>query len=164
MTAKLQQVAAARFRFPVRKTMQLAQRLYEGVDLGGGERVGLITYMRTDSVRVAPEAPDAVRTHIASTFGDTLPPDKPNYFKNRSEAQDAHEAIRPSDVSRTPEAVAAYLEADALKLYTLVWQRFVASQMKPAQFDVTDVVVNAGRYGFKARGETEVEAGYLRVY
>lgn len=164
VTAKLQQVAAARFRFPVRKTMQLAQRLYEGVDLGGGERVGLITYMRTDSVRVAPEALDAVRGYIASTFGDALLPDKPNYFKNRSEAQDAHEAIRPSDVSRTPEAVAAYLEADALKLYTLVWQRFVASQMRPAQFDVTDVVVNVGRYGFKARGETEVEAGYLRVY
>lgn len=164
VTAKLQQVAAARFRFPVRKTMQLAQRLYEGVDLGGGERVGLITYMRTDSVRVAPEALDAVRAYIAGTFGDALLPDKPNYFKNRSEAQDAHEAIRPSDVARSPEAVAAYLEADALKLYTLIWQRFVASQMKPAQFDVTDVVVNAGRYGFKARGETEVEAGYLRVY
>ncbi|HPC82336.1 MAG TPA: type I DNA topoisomerase [Thermoanaerobaculaceae bacterium] len=164
VTAKLQQAAAARFRFPVRKTMQLAQRLYEGVDLGGGERVGLITYMRTDSVRVAPEALDAVRAYIADTFGDAFLPERPNYFKNRSEAQDAHEAIRPSDVARSPEAVAAYLEPDALKLYTLIWQRFVASQMKPAQFDVTDVVVNAGRYGFKARGETEVEAGYLRVY
>lgn len=164
VTAKLQQVAAARFRFPVRKTMQLAQRLYEGVDLGGGERVGLITYMRTDSVRVAPDALEAVRSYITNTFGEALVPERPNYFKNRSESQDAHEAIRPSDVTRSPDAVAAYLEADALKLYTLIWQRFVASQMTPAQFDVTDVVIRAGRYGFKARGEVEVEAGYLRVY
>ncbi|HNX49081.1 MAG TPA: type I DNA topoisomerase [Thermoanaerobaculaceae bacterium] len=164
VTAKLQQAAAGRFRFAVRKTMQLAQRLYEGVDLGGGERVGLITYMRTDSLRVAPEAIEAVRGFIAGTYGPELLPDKPNYFKNRSEAQDAHEAIRPSDPTRTPESVAAHLEADALKLYTLIWQRFVASQMTPAQFDVTDVVVRAGRYGFKARGEVEVEPGYLRVY
>lgn len=164
VTAKLQQVAAARFRFPVRKTMQLAQRLYEGVDLGGGERVGLITYMRTDSVRVAPDALEAVRSYITNSFGEALVPERPNFFKNRSESQDAHEAIRPSDVTRSPDAVAAYLEADALKLYTLIWQRFVASQMKPAQFDVTDVVIKAGRYGFKARGEVEVEAGYLRVY
>jgi DNA topoisomerase-1 len=164
VTAKLQQASYARYRFPVRKTMQLAQKLYEGVDLGGGERVGLITYMRTDSVRVASEALDAVRDLIAASYGASLLPAKPNYFKNRSEAQDAHEAIRPTDPARTPEAMVRVLSADELKLYTLIWQRFVGSQMVPAQFDVTDVVVGAGRYGFKARGEVEVEAGYLRAY
>jgi len=164
VTAKLQQAAYARHRFPVRRTMQLAQRLYEGVDLGGGERVGLITYMRTDSVRVAPEAVAAVRELIAESYGAASLPEKPNTFKNRSEAQDAHEAIRPSDPNRTPERMARYLEADELKLYTLIWQRFVASQMVPAQFDVTDVLVAAGRYGFKAKGEVEVDPGFLRVY
>ena len=164
VTAKLQQAAYQRFRFPVRKTMQIAQRLYEGVDLGGGERVGLITYMRTDSVRVSAEAIDAARGVISAQFGNSFLPATPNFFKNRSEAQDAHEAIRPSDPTRTPETLARVLGADELKLYTLIWQRFVASQMIPAQFDVTDVVVEAGRYGLKARGEVEVEAGYLRVY
>jgi len=164
VTAKLQQAAFARFRFPVRRTMQIAQRLYEGVDLGGGERVGLITYMRTDSVRVAGEALAAVRELIAASFGAAALPDKPNTYKNRSTAQDAHEAIRPTDVARTPESLAGVLAADELKLYTLIWQRFVASQMRPAAFDVTDVLVRAGRYGLKARGEVEVEAGFLAVY
>ena len=164
VTAKLQQAAFQRHRFPVRKTMQLAQKLYEGVDLGSGERVGLITYMRTDSVRVAPEALAAVRDLVAGLFGPEAVPDKPNYYKNRSQAQDAHEAIRPADVARTPDSLARFLSADELKLYTLIWQRFVASQMRPAQFDVTDVVIRADRYGFKARGEVEVEPGYLRVY
>jgi len=164
VTAKLQQAAYARHHFPVRKTMQLAQKLYEGVDLGGGERVGLITYMRTDSVRVAAEALAAARELIAATFGADSLPEKPNFFKNRSEAQDAHEAIRPTDPARTPDVVARWLSADELKLYTLIWQRFVASQMTPAQFDVTDVVVEAGRYGFKAKGEVEVAPGFLRVY
>ncbi len=164
VTAKLQQAAHQRHRFPVRKTMQLAQRLYEGVDLGGGERVGLITYMRTDSVRVSTEALTAVREMIDDRFGETYLPETPNTFKNRSAAQDAHEAIRPSDVTRTPEAMSRYLPADELKLYTLIWQRFVASQMIPAEFDVTDVVVTAGRYGFKTKGEIEVEPGFLRVY
>jgi DNA topoisomerase I len=164
VTAKLQQAAYKRHHFPVRKTMQLAQKLYEGMDLGGGERVGLITYMRTDSMRVAAEALDAARALIAEQYGPTCLPEKPNFFKNRSEAQDAHEAIRPTDPTRTPEAMAAYLSAEELKLYTLIWQRFIASQMTPALFDVTDVLVEAGRYGFKARGEVEVEAGFLRVY
>jgi DNA topoisomerase-1 len=164
VTAKLQQAAYARHRFPVRKTMQLAQRLYEGVDLGSGERVGLITYMRTDSVRVAPEALAAVREQIVARFGPDAVPAKPNFFKNRSQAQDAHEAIRPTDVANTPERMARSLSADELKLYALIWQRFLASQMVPAQFEVTDVVVSAGRYGFKAKGEVEVEAGFLRVY
>ena len=164
VTAKLQQAAYKRHHYPVRRTMQLAQKLYEGVDLGGGERVGLITYMRTDSVRVAAEALAAVRNLIAAQFGAGFLPEKPNFFKNRSEAQDAHEAIRPTDPARTPESVSRYLSADELKLYTLIWQRFVASQMTAAQFDVTDVLVEAGRYGFKARGEVEVDAGFLRVY
>jgi DNA topoisomerase I len=164
VTAKLQQAAYQRFRFPVRKTMQLAQKLYEGIELGDGERVGVITYMRTDSMRVAAEALTAVRELIAAQYGEAFLPAKPNFFKNRSEAQDAHEAIRPTEVARTPDTLAKFLSADELKLYTLIWQRFVASQMTPAQFDVTDVVVEAGRYGFKARGEVEIEAGFLRVY
>ncbi|MGC8916987.1 MAG: type I DNA topoisomerase [Thermoanaerobaculum sp.] len=163
VTAKLQQAAYQRFRFPVRKTMQLAQRLYEGVDVGG-ERLGLITYMRTDSVRVAAEAVEAARAFIAENFGSQLLPEKPNTYKNKQAAQDAHEAIRPTDVTRTPESLRAYLSPDELKLYTLIWQRFVASQMKPAVFDVTEVLVEAGPYGFKAKGEVEVEPGYLRVY
>ena len=164
VTAKLQQAGYARHHFPVRKTMQLAQKLYEGVDLGGGERVGLITYMRTDSVRVAGEALAAVRSFIPEQYGEEYLPANPNFYKNRSEAQDAHEAIRPTDVTRTPEQMARYLSADELKLYTLIWQRFVASQMVAAEFDVTEVVVNAGVYGFKVRGEIEVKAGFLRVY
>jgi DNA topoisomerase-1 len=164
VTAKLQQASYRRFRFPVRKTMQLAQKLYEGVDLGGGERVGLITYMRTDSVRVAGEAIAAVRNLIGSSFGPAALPERPNGYKNRSEAQDAHEAIRPSDPGRTPDAIARYLSADELKLYTLIWQRFVASQMTPAQFDVTDVSIAAGRWGLATKGEVEVEPGFLRVY
>ena len=164
VTAKLQQAAYQRHRFSVRRTMQIAQRLYEGVDLGSGERVGLITYMRTDSVRVSAEAIDAARAVIGAQFGTAFLLPTPNFFKNRSQAQDAHEAVRPTDPARTPEAMAGVLEADELKLYTLIWQRFVASQMIPAQFDVTDVVVEAGRYGLKARGSVEVEAGYLRVY
>jgi DNA topoisomerase I len=164
VTAKLQQAAYKRYRFAVRRTMQLAQKLYEGVDLGGGERVGLITYMRTDSVRVAAEALDAVRSLIVGQYGEAALPARPNFFKNRSEAQDAHEAIRPSDPARTPESMARFLNADELKLYTLIWQRFVASQMAAAVFDVTDVVVDAGRYGLKARGEVEVDPGFLRVY
>lgn len=164
VTAKLQQEAYRRFRFPVRKTMQVAQRLYEGVEVSGGDRVGLITYMRTDSVRVSNEALAAVRGLISEQFGPEFVPEKPNFFKNRSQAQDAHEAIRPSEVSRTPEAMGRVLSSDELKLYTLIWQRFVASQMTPAQFDVTDVTVEAGRYGFKVRGEVEVAPGFLRVY
>ncbi len=164
VTAKLQQAAFARYRFPVRRTMQIAQRLYEGVDLGSGERVGLITYMRTDSVRVSPEALAAVRELIEGTFGRDALPAKPNTYKNRSQAQDAHEAIRPTDVTRTPERVAAYLAPEELKLYSLIWQRFVASQMRPAEFDVTTVLVSAGRWGLRARGEVEVEPGFLRVY
>lgn len=164
VTAKLQQAAYQRFRLPVRKTMQLAQRLYEGVDLGAGERVGLITYMRTDSVRISPDAIAAAREVIAAQFGPSFVPPTPNLFKNRSQAQDAHEAIRPTDPARTPEELARFLAPDELKLYTLIWQRFIASQMVPAQFDVTDVVVQAGRYGLKTRGEVEVAAGFLRVY
>ncbi|MFZ5803348.1 MAG: type I DNA topoisomerase [Acidobacteriota bacterium] len=163
VTAKLQQAAYQRFRFPVRKTMQIAQRLYEGVEVAG-ERVGLITYMRTDSVRVAQEAVEATRAFIAQTFGPDFLPEKPNVYKNRQAAQDAHEAIRPTDVTRTPESLKAFLSPDELKLYTLIWQRFVASQMKPAVFHVTEVLVEAGPYGFKAKGEVEVDPGFLRVY
>jgi DNA topoisomerase I len=164
VTAKLQQGSFARYKFPVRKTMQLAQKLYEGVDLGGGERVGLITYMRTDSVRVAEEALTAVRELIPALFGPQAMPERPNFFKNRSESQDAHEAIRPTDPTRSPADVARFLSTDELKLYTLIWQRFVASQMVPAQFDVTEVTIDAAGYGFKAKGEIEVDPGFLRVY
>ena len=162
VTAKLQQAAYQRFRFPVRKTMQLAQRLYEGVDVGG-ERRGLITYMRTDSVRVAKEAQEAAREFIAHLYGPQALPEKPNVFRNKQAAQDAHEAIRPTDVRLAPESLQGFLSPDELKLYTLIWQRFMASQMRPAVFDVTEVLVEAGPYGFKAKGEVEVEPGFLLV-
>lgn len=163
VTAKLQQAAYQKLRFPVRKTMQLAQRLYEGVDVAG-ERVGLITYMRTDSVRVAKEAQEAARELLGQLFGPEALPEKPNLFRNKQASQDAHEAIRPTDVRRTPEALRPYLSPDELKLYTLIWQRFLASQMRPAEFDVTEVLVEAQAYGLKAKGEVEAEPGFLRVY
>lgn len=162
VTAKLQQAAYQRFRFPVRKTMQVAQRLYEGVDVDG-QRVGLITYMRTDSVRVAQEAQEAACKLVAQLFGPNALPEKPNVFRNKQKAQDAHEAIRPTDVTRTPESLAPFLSPDELKLYTLIWRRFLASQMRSAEFDVTEVLVEAGPYGFKAKGEIEVQPGFLQV-
>src|SRR5690242_6127795 len=163
-TSKLQQAGYNRLRFSAKRTMTLAQRLYEGVDLGDEGSVALITYMRTDSVRVSNEAIAQVREHIASSYGDKYVPEKPNFFKSKKQAQEAHEAIRPTDVTRTPDSVKRYLDEDMFKLYQMIWQRFVGSQMVPAVFDQTTIDVSAGDYLFRASGSIQKFDGYLAAY
>jgi DNA topoisomerase-1 len=163
-TSKLQQAAYNRLRYTAKRTMALAQRLYEGVELGDEGSVALITYMRTDSVRVSNDALDQVRDLIGSRFGQPYLPEKPNFFKSKKDAQDAHEAVRPTDATRTPEDVRPFLSDDLYKLYQLIWQRFVASQMMPAVFDQTAVDVAAGDYTFRASGSVQKFDGYLAVY
>src|SRR5205814_629992 len=125
-TSKLQQDAARKLRFSVKRTMMLAQRLYEGVELGEEGQVGLITYMRTDSTRVAPEALTEVREYIGSNYGPEYLPQAPNTYKEKKEAQAAHEAIRPTSAMRHPDQIKQYLKEDEFKVYKLIWQRFVA--------------------------------------
>jgi len=163
ITSKLQQEAARVYDFPVKKTMRIAQRLYEGVDIGDGP-VGLITYMRTDSTRVSAEALESVRNFISENFGEKEIPEKPNFFATKENAQDAHEAIRPTSVYRTPESLAKYLSRDELALYSLIWKRFVASQMKPAIFHETEAKIKNGKYLFAANGTVLKEEGFLKVY
>ena len=169
-TPKLQQAAARSLGFSVRKTMTLAQRLYEGRTVGDHGTVGLITYMRTDSVRVAQEALGAVRDHIRTTYGEPALPAEPRYYKQKKDAQDAHEAIRPTTLELPPEAVARYLEPDELKLYRLIWNRFVACQMNPALSEVTTVDIEARRAGsselamLRATGSVLKDPGFLRLY
>ncbi len=163
ITSKLQQTA----RFPVKKTMMLAQQLYEGIELPGlgvDGPIGLITYMRTDSVRVSEEALVAARDHIASTFGGEYLPEKAMYYKSKADAQDAHEAIRPTSMQYDPETVRPYLSQDQYSLYRLIWNRFVASQMNPATFDETTVDVTAGDYLFRAKGIVPKFAGWTATY
>ncbi|MGH9701810.1 MAG: type I DNA topoisomerase, partial [Candidatus Acidiferrales bacterium] len=136
-TSKLQQESYNKLRFSAKRTMMLAQRLYEGVELGEEGSVALITYMRTDSVRVSNDALDQVREFIQSSYGGNYLPEKPNFYKSKKDAQEGHEAVRPTDVARSPEDVKKYLEEDVYKLYRLIWQRFVGSQMVPAVFDQT---------------------------
>ncbi len=169
ITSTLQQEAARKLRFSVKRTMALAQRLYEGVDLGEEGPVGLITYMRTDSTRVSQEALEQVRAFIAEKFGREYLPDTPNIFRSKKDAQDAHEAIRPTSLRYTPEAVAPYLQEDELKLYRLIWLRFVASQMTPALFDQTTIEVTArgkdgAEYLFRATGSVRKFDGFMAVY
>ena len=163
-TSKLQQAAYNRLRYTAKRTMTLAQRLYEGVELGDEGSVALITYMRTDSVHVSNDALAQVRELIPQRFGSNYLPEKPNYYKSKKDAQGAHEAIRPTDVSRTPEDVRRYLPDDLFKLYQLIWQRFLASQMLPALFDQTSIDISAGDYTFRASGSVQKFDGYLRVY
>ncbi len=164
ITSRLQQEAARRFGFPVKRTMALAQGLYEGRTIGDRGQIGLITYMRTDSTRIAAEAIDGVREVIAATWGKESLPEKPNFYRSKKGAQDAHEAIRPTFFDLPPEAVAAYLKPDELKLYRLIWDRFVASQMRPALFDVTRVDVENGPYLLRATGKVLKSPGFLAVY
>ncbi len=163
-TSKLQQAAYNRLRYTAKRTMGLAQRLYEGVELGEEGSVALITYMRTDSVRVSADALDQVRGLIGSKFGPPYLPEKPNFYKSKKDAQEAHEAVRPTDASRTPDDVKPFLSEDMFKLYQLIWQRFVASQMVPAVFDQTTVDVAVGDYTFRASGSVLKFDGYLAVY
>ena len=168
-TSTLQQAANSRLRFTATQTMRYAQQLYEGVDLGGSGPVGLITYMRTDSVTIAREAQIAAANFIRSTYGELYAPEKFNYYKNKAAAQEAHEAIRPTDVARTPESVASFLDPAQLKLYTMIWKRFVASQMTPAQFDQTsvDTIVHgsdSSDYTFRSTASVMVFPGFTQLY
>ena len=160
ITSKLQQTA----RFPVKKTMMLAQQLYEGGIEIPGLTGGLITYMRTDSVRVADEAIVQVREYIAGAFGDDYVPEKPNAYKTKADAQDAHEAIRPTSLQHDPETVKAFLTQDQYSLYRLIWNRFVASQMPPATFDETTVDITAGDYLFRVKGTVPKFPGWMATY
>ncbi len=169
ITSTLQQEASRKLRFSVKRTMMLAQRLYEGVELGSEGSVGLITYMRTDSTRVSQDALDEVRGLIKERYGAPFVPESPNVYKGKKDAQDAHEAVRPSSSRRTPDDVAPYLQEDELKLYRLIWMRFVASQMMPAIFDQTTIDVAAkgkdgATYMFRATGSVPKFKGFLEVY
>jgi DNA topoisomerase-1 len=164
ITSKLQQEAFKKLRFTVKKTMQVAQRLYEGVELGEDGSLGLITYMRTDSTRVSDDALVAVRDRIASNWGGEYVPERPNFYRSKKDAQDAHEAIRPTYLDRDPESIKRWLSKDEYALYRLIWNRFVASQMKPAVYDETVVDIEAGAYLLRARGATLKFKGFLAVY
>src|SRR5256885_2567344 len=163
-TSKLQQAAYNRLRYTAKRTMSLAQKLYEGVELGDEGSVALITYMRTDSVHVSNDALLQVRELIPERFGPNYLPEKPNYYKSKKDAQEAHEAVRPTDAMRAPEDVRKYLNEDLFKLYQLIWQRFVASQMLPAIFDQSSIDISVGDYTFRATGSVQKFDGYLRVY
>ncbi|MBK9171342.1 MAG: type I DNA topoisomerase [Bryobacterales bacterium] len=169
ITSTLQQESARKLRFSVKRTMMLAQRLYEGVEMGKEGPVGLITYMRTDSTRVSEEALTEVRQFVTDQYGPQYLPKTPNLYKSKKDAQDAHEAIRPTSMEHTPEAVEKYLAEDELKLYRLIWRRFVASQMNPALFDQTTIeTVATGRDGieylFRETGSVPKFDGFLKVY
>ncbi len=169
ITSTLQQDSARKLRFSVKRTMMLAQQLYEGVELGKEGLVGLITYMRTDSTRVGEEALTEVRGFIESRYGAEYLPGSANVYKSKKEAQDAHEAIRPTSALHTPDDVAPYLAEDQLKLYRLIWMRFIASQMNPALFDQTTIdTVAVGKsaveYIFRATGSVLKFDGFLKVY
>jgi DNA topoisomerase-1 len=164
ITSKLQQEAARKLGFAVKRTMMIAQHLYEGVEIGAEGSVGLITYMRTDSTRVGEAALSEVRGFINQQYGANYLPEKAVHYRSKKDAQDAHEAIRPSDVARTPDSLAQYLKPEELKLYRLIWQRFVASQMMPALFDQTTIDIKAGRFVFRATGSVQKFDGFLKIY
>jgi DNA topoisomerase-1 len=175
ITSRLQQEASSKLRFSPKRTMALAQRLYEGVELGDEGPTGLITYMRTDSTRLSEDAVRDVRAWIADRYGETSRPAEPNVFKSRKSAQDAHEAIRPTSTQHDPETVRRLLSQtagvrdareteDLVRLYTLIWNRFVACQMAPAVFDQTVIEIDAGRVGLRATGQVMRFAGYLAIY
>ena len=167
-TSKLQQDSSRKLRFSVKRTMMIAQRLYEGVELGDEGQVGLITYMRTDSVRTAPEALAEVREYIGKEYGTEYLPESPNFYKEKKAAQAAHEAIRPTSAMRHPDQLKKYLKEDEFKVYKLVWQRFVASQIVPAVFDQTTVDIDAKNgnetFWFRVTGSVLKFDGFLKVY
>ncbi|MFC1888581.1 type I DNA topoisomerase, partial [Thermodesulfobacteriota bacterium] len=164
ITSRLQQEASRKLRFSASKTMKIAQRLYEGKEIGEGELVGLITYMRTDSTRIAEEALHEARDLISDRFGPDYLPTKPRRFRSRKGAQDAHEAIRPTSVGYTPEKVKQFLDKEEYALYELIWKRFIASQMNPALFDAQAVDIEAGSCLFRATGSVMKFPGFIKVY
>lgn len=162
-TSTLQQEAARKLRYDVAKTMRVAQQLYEGVDING-QPTGLITYMRTDSTRVAPDIQQEALRMIGETFGPSYRPTRPNFYKSKGSAQDAHEAIRPAHLHLTPQKLKGSLTADQFRLYKLIYERFLASQMAPAVYDTVTVSVQSGRFGWKANGRTLRFPGFLKLY
>jgi DNA topoisomerase-1 len=164
ITSTLQQEAFNKLRYNATRTMIIAQQLYEGIDIGEENPVGLITYMRTDSVHVAPEAIKEVRNHIVKKFGKEYLPEKPNTYKVKKLAQEAHEAIRPSLITQPPEKLKDFLSPEQYKLYELIYNRFLASQMNPARFQVTSVDIIADKYLFSASGSTLLFDGFMAVY
>jgi DNA topoisomerase I len=163
ITSTLQQEAARKLGFTSKKTMQIAQQLYEGIDVGG-ETVGLITYMRTDSTRISGEAQAAAKEFIVERYGPTYAPASYNVYKSKGDAQDAHEAIRPTYVRRDPEGLQARLNNDQYRLYRLIWLRFIASQMSAAKLALVQADIEANRYTFRASGSTVIFPGFLAVY
>ncbi len=164
ITSRLQQEASRKLGYQPRRTMGIAQKLYEGVEIGDEGAVGLITYMRTDSTRLSPDAVEAVRGYITTRYGADYVPEKPPVFKSKKNTQDAHEAIRPTSIEFPPERVASYLEKDELALYTLIWNRFVACQMEPARLKATTIDITAKDAIFRATGQVVVFDGFMRVY
>jgi DNA topoisomerase-1 len=164
ITSKLQQEAIRKLRFSAKKTMLIAQQLYEGIDLGPGEPVGLITYMRTDSTRISAEAANEALDWIRASHGRDYAMEQPRFFKNKKKVQDAHEAIRPTFIAHTPEKVAAALNKDQLALYGLIWQRFVASQMKPALIDQKSIAIQSDVYTFNVSGSSVKFPGFMALY
>ncbi len=165
ITSKLQQDAINRLRFSAKKTMMVAQQLYEGIEIGTGGPEGLITYMRTDSTRIAPEAAQEAKDLILQEYGNDYALNKPRFFKNRNKAQDAHEAIRPTSVFNFPEKIKSYLSPDQFKLYDLIWKRFVASQMAQALVDQKSILIKAGEpYLFSVSGSTVTFPGFMKLY
>ncbi|ACV67385.1 type I DNA topoisomerase [Desulfohalobium retbaense] len=164
ITSTLQQDASNRLGFAAKRTMRIAQQLYEGLDLGDKGTTALITYMRTDSVRISNEARNAAQKWIVSTLGEAYYPEKPRYFKTKGSAQDAHEAIRPVDPTLTPGSIQSYLSREHFRLYKLIWERFMASQMAPARFWDTQLTLASANTLWRAKGERLIFDGYLRVY
>jgi len=165
ITSTLQQEASRHFGFSATRTMSIAQTLYEGIDFGNEGAEGLITYMRTDSIRISPEALDALRKYILKQYGKAYLPDEARHYTTKKSAQDAHEAIRPTNLSHPPEAIESYLSPDQFKLYTLIWRRFVASQMNPAVYDTVSCDITAGKNAiFRVTGSTIKFPGFLAVY
>ncbi|HEY6194321.1 MAG TPA: type I DNA topoisomerase, partial [Candidatus Eisenbacteria bacterium] len=164
ITSTLQQAASNRHGFTSQRTMQVAQRLYEGIELKGQGSVGLITYMRTDAPRLSNEALAEIRGWLAKEYGDAFVPEKPNFYKSKKGAQEAHEAIRPTAIERTPQSLRPFLSEEQFKLYDLIWKRAVASQATPAEFDQTAVDIEAGRLGLRASGSVLRFPGWLKVY
>ncbi len=162
-TSTFQQDAAVRCKMSTKKIMRIAQQLYEGIDLPGG-RTGLITYMRTDSTRLSSAAVGETREFIANNYGTEYVPEKPVYYKTKKNVQDAHEAIRPTSIKRTPQSVAAHLTSDQLQIYTLIWQRFIACQMRPAKLLRTIIDINGGPYQFRTTGSIIKFKGFMQIY
>lgn len=164
ITSTLQQDAARRHRFPAKRTMDVAQQLYQGVDIGEAGSIGLITYMRTDSVRVSEDALTAARGFIRERFGDEYLPTKAIHYRSRKTAQDAHEAIRPTYIEYPPEKVKPFVNEQQFKLYSLIWNRFIASQMEPARYDQTTIIIDADGVELRTTGSVMLFNGFLAVY